>query len=74
MRESINTKELTEKLSKNAKGLFASIKEGFRTNTKDLSGVLLDKIHNPTPRSELFPYRFYNKSESLYYLDGNMDA
>ena len=65
---SINTKKITA----SARGLFATIKEGFRTNTKDLSEVLLDKIHNPTPRSELFPYRFYNKSESLYYLDGNI--
>ncbi len=65
---SINTKKITA----SARGLFATIKEGFRTNTKDLSEVLLDKMHNPTPRSELFPYRFYNKSESLYYLDGNI--
>ena len=33
---SINTKKLTE----SAKGLFATIKEGFRTNTKNLSEVL----------------------------------
>ena len=64
----VNTKKLTE----SAKGLFATIKEGFRTNTKNLSEVLLDKMHNPTPRSELFPYRLYNKKESLYYLDGNI--
>ena len=43
---SINTKKITA----SARGLFATIKEGFRTNTKDLSEVLLDKIHNPTPR------------------------
>ena len=44
---SINTKKITA----SARGLFATIKEGFRTNTKDLSEVLLDKMHNPTPRS-----------------------
>ena len=37
----VNTKKLTE----TAKGLFATIKEGFRTNTKNLSEVLLDKMH-----------------------------
>jgi conjugal transfer ATP-binding protein TraC len=68
MISSTNTKKLTE----GAKGLFATIKEGFRTNTKNLSEVLLDKMHNPTPRSELFPYRLYNKKESLYYLEGNI--
>ena len=47
------------KLSSNAQGLFATVKEAFRTNTKDISEVLLDKMHNPTPRSELFPYLFY---------------
>ncbi len=61
-----------EKLSSNTKGLFAHIKEAFRTNTKDISEILLDKIHNPTPRSELFPYLFYNQKESLYYLEGGI--
>ena len=64
----------TEKLKGSIKGALGHIVESFRGNTKELSEVLLDKIHNPTPRSELFPYRFYNKKESLYYLDGNIEG
>lgn len=51
------------------KGLFRSIKEAFRSGSDNLSELLLDKMHNPAPRSALFPYRFYSKKESLYYLD-----
>ena len=37
-----------------------------------LEDALLDRINNPTPRSELFSYRFYDEEEEIYYLDDNI--
>ena len=63
---------ITKQVTDNIKGLFAQLEEGFRSRTRNLSEVLLNKINNPTPRSELFPYLFFNEKESLYYLEGNI--
>jgi conjugal transfer ATP-binding protein TraC len=54
------------------KGLLSGIKAAFRSSNGTLEEVLLDKMHNPTPRSELFPYRYYNEGEALYYLDDDI--
>lgn len=47
-------------------------KEAFRGYPRGLEEVLMDKMHNPTPKSELFPYRFFDEREKLYYLDGGV--
>ena len=51
------------------KGIYSMFKEAFRSGVPELGEVLLDRMHNPAPRSELFPYRFFNKEKSIYYLD-----
>ena len=51
------------------KGLYSTLKESFRASGRKISEVLLDEMANPTPRSELFPYRFYDKKDKIYYLE-----
>ena len=55
-----------------AKKILEGIREGFRYRRVGLEEMLLDGISNPTPRSELFPYRFYDEGEEVYYLDENI--
>ena len=66
----IKPKKILKKLEEGKiQGIFTKIKEAFRGGTQELGETLLAAQHNPTPRSELFPYRFFDKKTELYYLD-----
>ena len=54
------------------KKILEGVREGFRYRKGRLEDILMDKISNPTPRSELFPYRFYDEEEEVYYSDDNI--
>ena len=60
----------TENKQSVVKKIIEVTREGFRYRGDRLEDVLMDKVSNPTPRSELFPYRFYD--EGLYYMDDNI--
>jgi conjugal transfer ATP-binding protein TraC len=61
--------ELNGKDSKGIQGIFGRIKEAFRGGTQELGDALLRAQHNPSSRSELFPYRFFDENTGIYYLD-----
>lgn len=46
----------------------ATLKDMFRYKAPDIESSVMDMMHNPTPRSLMFPYLLFEQEKQIYHM------